>query len=124
MSELEYRLREFLKANGFFDFELILSEMYKKNLMSFVSFVHQISEGYGLITSEETGFGLENDYDFPDEFSSIDFFIGGCESSSMSFLEFIGALEGLCDIYIFFHPEDNDIIKKHLNAIRLKYQNF
>lgn len=123
MSELEYKLIEFLKSNSLFDFELILSEMYKKNLMSFISFIHQISEGYGLVTSEETGFALENDYDFPDEFCSIDFFVGGYESSSISIPVFIRTLESLCEIYISFHPEDKFILSNYLNKIRLKYQN-
>ena len=124
MDELKFEFQVFLESQNLDDFSLILLEMLDKNMMDFVSFMHQVSTGHGLVTSEETGFGLENDYDFSNEFCSIDFFVRGFESSSIDVSKFIYILDNLCNIYLSYHPIDYNILSGYLYKIRLRYQKF
>lgn len=103
------------------DLLFILCEIHEKNIMKFSYFLKQISCGFGVVVSEETGFGLEENYDNPEELDEIIFFIGGYESSTISKKKFCDILKGLSDIYILYSPKEKEIIYKYINDIFKRY---
>lgn len=111
----------YLSQENGYDLFFIISEMKQKNIMSFPNFLKQISCGFGLVTSEETGFGLENDYDNPNDFEEIIFFIGGHESSVVTKNKFCELLKVLSQIYLTYYPNESIIINKYILDIYQKY---
>lgn len=111
----------YLSQENCYDLFFIISEMKQKNIMSFPNFLKEISCGFGIVTSEETGFGLENDYDNPNDFEEIIFFIGGYESSVVKTNKFCDLLKVLSQMYLAYYPNESIMINKYILDIYQKY---
>ena len=73
------------------------------------------------------GFSLDMDWDYPDQFDKVFFFIGdmnGNESSSMTFDTYIKLIKALSISYIMENPTKKETINFYLNKIINRYARF
>jgi hypothetical protein len=74
-------------------------------------------------SSENNGFGLGQDWGFPENFDHVAFFIGDYESSRISIKEFIDSMSFIADKYVLQHPKDKEKVEKYLSKLYLCYKN-
>ena len=104
------------------DLYFIICEALENNKLSFLNILLSISEGEGITSSENNGFGLDQDWDFPEDFDHVAFFIGDHESSRLSIEEFIDSISFIADKYVLQHPKDKQKVEKYLSKLFLRYR--
>ena len=114
--------KNYLIENEAQDLYFIIHEALEKNKLSFLNILLSISDGEGVTSSENNGFGLDQDWDFPEDFDHVAFFIGGYESSRLSIKEFIDSISFIADKYVLQHPEDKEKVEKYLSKLFLRYK--
>ncbi|ENV63673.1 hypothetical protein F4U02_09910 [Acinetobacter haemolyticus] len=108
-------------VNGYHDLYHILKETISTNKMNYLNILFHISNGYGITSSEGCGFGLEQDYDHPEEFINIQFFMGDMQSSTMELCNFFETLVKTSECYLDTYPTDKKKIHEYIDKIRQKY---
>ncbi len=103
------------------DLFIILSETLLTNRLSYLNILKNISEGYGVTSSEGNGFGLDQNWDFSEDFNEVTFFFGEMESSSISPADFINQLLAISEYYILDRPDDKDKVYSYLHKIKKRY---
>ncbi|WP_153711828.1 hypothetical protein [Eikenella corrodens] len=93
----------------------------------FIQMLNLSSNGYGIFISEYMGFSLDMDWDYPDQFDKVFFFMGdmnGNESSSIPFDTYIELIKALSISYIMENPTKKEEINFYLNKIINRYARF
>lgn len=93
----------------------------------FIKMLDLSSNGYGIFISEYMGFSLDMDWDYPDQFDKVFFFMGDMnenESSSMTFDTYIKLIKALSISYIMENPTKEETINFYLNKIINRYARF
>ena len=93
----------------------------------FIQMLGLSSNGYGIFISEYMGFSLDMDWDYPDQFDKVFFFMGDMnenESSSMTFDTYIKLIKALSISYIMENPTKKETINFYLNKIINRYARF
>ena len=114
--------KNYLIENEAQDLYFIIHEALEKNKLSFLNILLSISDGEGVTSSENNGFGLDQDWDFSEDFDHVAFFIGDYESSRLSIKEFIDSISFIADKYVLQHPKDKEKVEKYLSKLFLCYK--
>jgi len=115
-------IEDYLIEDNAQDLYFIICEALENNKLSFLNTLLSISEGEGITSSENNGFGLDQDWDFPEDFDHVAFFIGDQESSRLSIKEFIDSISFIADKYVLQHPKDKEKVERYLSELFLRYK--
>lgn len=110
--------------HGASDLYYLVESLIKKEKMTYRQFVYDAS--YGISNGEDEGFNfaLDSDYDDPNDFASVEFYVGGMESTEISVPTFIELIQYLSDNYILDNPTDKISVEKSMLRIRQRYNKF
>lgn len=70
---------------------------------------------------EGLGYALDQDYDSPDDFKNVDFYVGEMDSSELTPQHFVELMQVISDSYIDAHPKDKASIEHYMSKLRERY---
>ncbi|AKH62708.1 MULTISPECIES: hypothetical protein [Photorhabdus] len=89
--------------------------------MSYKLFLKMASEGHGFSPSEGFSYALDQDWDIPEEFNEVTFFLGEYESLSISPNHFVQLMQYITDAYIQAYPNDKASVELYMEQLRERY---
>ncbi|OLU22205.1 hypothetical protein BVH03_25330 [Pseudomonas sp. PA15(2017)] len=101
-------------------YELIEASIARRRT-NFPAFIHEASRGNGFSVSEGYFYSLDQDWDDPEEFSEVSFFLGEVETSSISVLDYVFLMKVAADVYSAFFPEERDSILSSARRLEERY---
>ncbi|MGM0939294.1 MAG: hypothetical protein ACQEWL_07775 [Pseudomonadota bacterium] len=107
--------------SGGVDLYYLLETMLREQKMSFQQFIYDASQGIGCDVHEGLGYALDSDYDDPKDFTSVEFYVGGMDSSNMPTKNFIELMQVITDSYITEHPENKETIERSMMRLKERY---
>lgn len=116
------KTEKFLQENDGYDLYTVIREVLIKNKLSFVNILFEASKGYGISSDEYTGYSLDQDWDNPEDFDGVYFYIGELDSDSLSLKKFYNMMTYISNEYISEYPEDKNKVSKYLDILFNRYQ--
>lgn len=105
--------RNHLENNGGEDLWYLIFTLLREEKMSFPHFLSKAVEGHGCWAHEGLGYSLDQDWDLPEDFDEVIFFVGDQESSKLSVPDYLLLMKYLVDVYEEIHPDvESDIVVK------------
>ncbi|WP_156183768.1 hypothetical protein [Chromobacterium sp. LK1] len=116
-------IREYLDGfgTGGEDLYHVLSSVLLEDKMNYLQFLARASEGHGCHVHEGLGYSLDQDWDFPEDFDEVAFFVGYFESSTLKVSEFLLAISCISKAYVERHVEDKQAVERYIGKIRSRY---
>ncbi|MBC9227818.1 hypothetical protein HI850_000560 [bacterium SPL81] len=114
-------LENYFFSNRYHDLYYILLEAISNKKMTYLYILKMISTGHGINSSEGTGFCLDQDFDFPEDFCEVEFFIGEMESSTMNIKTFVDIFSNISEDYLLHYPDDKEKVFNYLALIKQRY---
>lgn len=110
-----------LIGHGGSDLYYLVESLIKREKITYRQFLYDAS--YGISNGEDEGFNfaLDGDYDDPNDFDSVEFYVGGMESTKMTVSIFIMLIQHLSDNYILDNPTDKISVEKSMLRIKQRY---
>lgn len=99
----------------------VLSTILFENKMNYLQFLASASEGHGCYAHEGLGYSLDQDWDFPEDFDEVAFFVGDFESSTLKVSEFLMAMSCISKAYVGRHVEDKQAVERYMEKISARY---
>lgn len=115
------KMKEELHENSGSDLYDILyaTMMGKKN--SYRGVLKMASEGYGVSPSEGFSYALDQDWDVPEDFDEVSFFLGEFETSSISPKHFVQLMQFISNGYLKFFPQDSQSVGQYIDILTKRY---
>ncbi|WP_434572534.1 hypothetical protein [Pseudomonas sp. Z3-8] len=116
-------LKESFAATGLdYDdlYELIKASMAMEKI-NFPTFVYDASRGVGFSVSEGFFYSLDQDWDDPEDFSEVSFFLGEVETSSIPVADYVSLMRVATDVYSAFFPDDADGVLRSAERLEKRY---
>lgn len=113
ISGLEYR-----------DLYDLLIEAIVRNRTTFPAFIYDASRGEGVSVGEGYYYALDQEWDDPEEFDEVSFFLGEMESSSIGVADYVALMEIAADVYVNNFPEERDRVQRSVNRLKERYSRF
>lgn len=114
-------VKDYLYQNNGRDLYDIIYTTLSKNKMDYKSFLKMASEGHGFSPSEGFSYALDQDWDIPEEFDDVTFFLGEYETLSISPNYFVQLMQCISTAYIKSYPDDSIFIEKYMEKLRKRY---
>ncbi|ASA58219.1 hypothetical protein [Vibrio gazogenes] len=99
----------------------ILYATLSEDKMDYKSFLKMASEGYGYSPAEGFSYTLDQDWDIPEEFDEVTFFLGEYETISISPNHFVQLMHYIVDFYIKSYPNDRVFVEQYMAQLRRRY---
>ncbi|MDW6092447.1 hypothetical protein SBX64_07805 [Vibrio rhizosphaerae] len=99
----------------------ILYATLSEDKMDYKSFLKMASEGYGYSPAEGFSYALDQDWDIPEEFDEVTFFLGEYETISISPNHFVQLMHYITDFYIKDYPNDRMLVEQYMAQLRRRY---
>lgn len=115
------KVEKYIIENGGVDLYYLLETMYNEEKMNFLQFIYDASRGIGCDVHEGLGYALDQDYDSPDDFKNVDFYVGEMDSSELTPQHFVELMQVISDSYIDAHPKDKASIEHYMSKLRKRY---
>lgn len=110
------------KGAGGSDFYYLLQTMLNEKKFTFPRLVFDASNGIGCTVHEGLSYALDQDWDHPDDFNEVNFFIGEIESSKLSVDEYIYLMKIASEAYLSFFSIDTESVKRNLERLIFRYR--
>lgn len=128
MSGLEWlgKLKERFSATGleYEDlYELINASIIRKRT-NFPAFIYEASKGFGFSVGEGYFYSLDQDWDDPEEFDEVSFFLGEVETSSISVFDYVALMRIAADVYSNSFPEERGSVQGSAKRLEDRYSKF
>ncbi|MDQ1816773.1 hypothetical protein RBA41_26065 [Massilia sp. CCM 9210] len=104
------------------DFYYLLQTMLKEEEQTFPQLVFDASSGCGCTVHEGLSYSLDQDWDCPDLFDEVVFFIGDIESSKLSIGEYVDLIKASSDAYCFYFQSDLGAVMKNVERLICRYK--
>ncbi|MEX0447421.1 hypothetical protein [Xenorhabdus sp. SGI246] len=101
-------------------YEVLYESLYNSKI-SFTNFLLNASNGYGFSPSEGFGYSLDQNWDVPEDFDGVTFFLGDFESSEITPNQFVILMQYVSDAYIKAFPDSKDTVERHMKALTERY---
>lgn len=125
MSEVDVLWLEKIKAEIYANSGRDLYDILYAALMgkktSFRVFLKMASEGYGISPSEGFSYALDQDWDVPEDFDEVSFFLGEFETSSIPPEHFVQLMQIISNGYLQSFPEDSQSVEQYIEILRKRY---
>ncbi|MDF7670062.1 hypothetical protein PT276_02385 [Orbaceae bacterium ESL0721] len=113
--------KDYLYQNDGRDLYDIIYTTLSKNKMDYKTFLKMASEGHGFSPSEGFSYALDQDWDIPEEFNEVTFFLGEYETLSISPNHFVKLMDYITYAYIKSYPNDKILAEKYMEQLRRRY---
>ncbi|OCG38332.1 hypothetical protein A9G29_11015 [Gilliamella sp. Fer2-1] len=110
-----------IEEQGGGDLYYLIETMYKEHKMNLLQFIYDASRGIGCDVHEGLGYALDEDYEDPQDFKSVDFYVGEMDRSELSPQKFVELMQIISNSYIEAHSKDKDSIEFYMNKLRERY---
>lgn len=114
-------IEDYLYHNNGRDLYDIIYTTLSNDKMNYKSFLHLASEGHGFFPSEGFGYALDQDWDIPEDFNEVTFFLGEFETLSISPNYFVQLIQYITDTYINAYPNDKILVKQYMFKLKERY---
>lgn len=101
-------------------YELIEASITRKRT-NFPAFINEASKGVGFSVGEGHCYSLDQDWDDPEEFNEVSFFLGEVETSSIPVLDYVFLMKIAADVYSDFFPEERDSVLSSAKKLEERY---
>ncbi|MBC3384613.1 hypothetical protein HU715_026040 [Pseudomonas sp. SWRI12] len=88
---------------------------------NFPAFIYDASRGVGFSVSEGFFYSLDQDWDDPDAFSEVSFFLGEVETSSIPVPDYVSLMKIAADVYSAFFPDEGDGVLRSAERLEDRY---
>ncbi|MPT29209.1 MAG: hypothetical protein E2602_20435 [Achromobacter sp.] len=116
-------LKESFDSTGL-DYEdlyaLIEASMVTKRI-DFPAFIYDASRGFGFTVSEGFSYSLDQNWDDPENFNEVSFFVGEMETSSIPVPDYVSLMKNAADIYSAFFPDEGDSVLRSAERLKERY---
>lgn len=116
-------LKESFDSTGL-DYEdlyaLIEASMVTKKI-DFPAFIYDASHGFGFTVSEGFSYSLDQNWDDPENFNEVSFFVGEMETSSIPVPDYVSLMKNAADIYSAFFPDEGDSVLRSAERLKERY---
>ncbi|MHA4979337.1 hypothetical protein ACX0K2_22885, partial [Pseudomonas extremorientalis] len=90
-------------------YELIEASMARGRI-NFPALIYNASRGFGFSVSEGFFYSLDQDWDVPEDFNEVSFFLGEVGTSSIPVPDYVFLMKVAADVYSAFFPDDRGSI--------------
>ncbi|MGS7253754.1 hypothetical protein ACQ7NP_21810 [Pseudomonas anuradhapurensis] len=101
-------------------YELIEASI-ERGRTNFPAFIYEASKGFGFSVGEGYFYSLDQDWDDPEEFNEVSFFLGEVETSSVSVFDYVFLMKIAADVYSAFFPEERDSVLNSAKRLEGRY---
>lgn len=88
---------------------------------NFPAFVYDASHGFGFTVSEGFSYSLDQNWDDPESFNEVSFFLGEMETSSISVSDYVSLMKIAADIYSAFFPDEGNGVLRSAERLEERY---
>ncbi|WP_272574449.1 hypothetical protein [Providencia sp. PROV259] len=106
------------------DLYYLVESLIKMEKITYRQFLYDASHGISNGEGEGFDFALDGDYDDPNDFNSVEFYVGGLESTEMTVSIFIELMQYISDNYVIDNPTDKISVEKSMLRIKQRYYKF
>lgn len=110
-----------LESRDFYD---LLNEAIVRNRTTFSAFIYDASRGEGVSVGEGYYYALDQEWDDPETFYEVSFYLGEMESSSISVADFVALMDIAADVYARNFPEEKDRVQGSVKRLKERYSKF
>ncbi|CRM01925.1 hypothetical protein [Pseudomonas sp. 31 R 17] len=103
-------------------YELIEASITRKKT-NFPAFIYDASRGVGFSVSEGFFYSLDQDWDDPENFNEVNFFLGEVETSSIPVPDYVSLMKIAADVYADFFPDDRGSVLRSAEKLEERYLN-
>lgn len=116
-------LKESLASTGadYEDLYELIETSITRGRTNFPAFIYDASQGVGFSVSEGFFYCLDQDWDNPEEFNEVSFFLGEVETSSIPVSEYVSLMKVAADVYSGFFPDERDGVLKSAKRLEERY---
>lgn len=114
-------IEDYLYHNNGRDLYDIIYTTLSNDKMNYKSFLHLASEGHGFFPAEGFGYALDQDWDIPEDFNEVTFFLGEFETLSISPNYFVQLIQYITDAYINAYPNDKILVEQYMFKLKERY---
>lgn len=118
------KTKNYLISHEGTDLYYLVESLIKREKITYRQFVYDASHGISNGEDEGFNFALDSDYDDPNDFDSVEFYVGGMESTEVAVPTFIDLMQYLSDSYLIDNPKDKISIEKSMVRIKQRYCKF
>lgn len=89
--------------------------------INFPAFIYEASRGFGFTVSEGFFYSLDQNWDDPENFNEVSFFLGEMETSSISVPDYVSLMKIAADIYSAFFPDEGNGVLRSAERLEERY---
>ncbi|MCZ8383278.1 hypothetical protein ACFWXM_18785 [Achromobacter xylosoxidans] len=89
--------------------------------INFPAFIYDASRGFGFTVSEGFSYSLDQNWDDPESFNEVSFFLGEMETSSISVPDYVSLMKIAADIYSAFFPDEGNGVLRSAERLKERY---
>ena len=104
------------------DMFYLLRTLLTEGKMRFPQFISDAAKGHGCTVHEGLSYSLDRDWDSPENFDEVKFFVGDLESSALKIDDFIFLLQTACTAYLAKNPGDHDFVTGNMMHLIKRYR--
>ncbi|WLW64074.1 hypothetical protein RA224_11800 [Achromobacter aegrifaciens] len=127
MSDLSWlkKVKESFISTGldYEDLYGVIEASIKGKRTNFPAFIYEASNGFGFCVGEGYFYSLDQDWDDPDAFDMVSFFLGEMETSSISIPDYVFLMKMAAEIYSDYFPADRDRVLASAIRLEERYSN-
>jgi len=101
-------------------YELIEASMARGRI-KFPALIYNASRGFGFSVSEGFFYSLDQDWDVPEDFNEVSFFLGEVGTSSIPVPDYVFLMKVAADVYSAFFPDDRGSILRSAERLEERY---
>jgi hypothetical protein len=101
-------------------YELIEASMARGRI-NFPALIYNASRGFGFSVSEGFFYSLDQDWDVPEDFNEVSFFLGEVGTSSIPVPDYVFLMKVAADVYSAFFPDDRGSILRSAERLEERY---
>ncbi|MDF3845577.1 hypothetical protein P3W55_28050 [Pseudomonas citronellolis] len=117
------KLKESFSSTGldYEDLYGIIEASIARKRVNFPAFIYEASKGFGFSAGEGYFYSLDQDWDDPEGFNEVSFFLGEVETSSIPVLDYVFLMKIAADVYSAFFPEESDSVLGSAKRLEERY---
>jgi len=89
--------------------------------INFPALIYNASRGFGFSVSEGFFYSLDQDWDVPEDFNEVSFFLGEVGTSSIPVPDYVFLMKVAADVYSAFFPDDRGSILRFAERLEERY---
>ncbi|MDM3888409.1 hypothetical protein QSV36_22795 [Pseudomonas sp. BCRC 81390] len=101
-------------------YELIEASI-ERGRTNFPAFIYEASKGFGFSVGEGYFYSLDQDWDDPEEFNEVSFFLGEVGTSSIPVFDYVFLMKIAADVYSEFFPEERGGVLNSAKRLKERY---